>query len=171
MQTKSGEREKLFESRGMGAGGRYFMEAAAFSTVFALLGTVVCVPVVMLVIRNSSSFFKPGMAWLLLPVFWFVVGTFLRMLLQLTGSHAGGIGISFVVLMGFMASAGVFIPSAFLPVWMEKAGRYVPYKIWMESMPAILQGEAPGKTIAAFIPMALLFLAAGAGAAVWKKAG
>lgn len=169
VQTKNGEREKLFESRGMGAGGRYFMEAAAFSTVFALLGTVVCVPVLMLVINKSSSFFKPGIAWLLLPAFWFVVGTFLRMLLQLTGSHAGGIGISFVVLMGFMAAAGVFIPSAFLPVWMEKAGRYVPYKIWMESMPVILQGEAQEKTIAAFIPMALLFLAAGAGVAVWKK--
>lgn len=169
MQGEKEEREKLLGSRGMGAGQQYCMEAAAFCAVFALLGTAVSAAACLLVINKSGSLFKPGIKWLLLPALWFSVGTFLRLLLRLAGNHAGGIGVSFVVLMGLMTAAGIFIPSAFLPVWVEKAGRYAPYKIWMESMAAILQGNLDGRTAAVFLLMALVFLAAGAGAAVLQN--
>ena len=174
MQVGSGEREKLLGSRGIATGERYLMEAAAFSAVFSLLGTVICVPACLLLISKGDSFFRPDGAWLLLPALWFAVGTFIRVLLELTGNHAGGIGLSFMALMAFMTAAGVFIPTAFLPVWAEKIGRYLPYGIWMESMGDILQGIDPGKTAATLLFMTLFFLAAGSGAAamrmrkVWK---
>ncbi len=174
MQVGIGEREKLLGSRGIATGERYLMEAAAFSAVFSLLGTVICVPACLLLISKGDSFFRPDGAWLLLPALWFAVGTFIRVLLELTGNHAGGIGLSFMALMAFMTAAGVFIPTAFLPVWAEKIGRYLPYGIWMESMGDILQGIDPGKTAATLLFMTLFFLAAGSGAAamrmrkVWK---
>ncbi len=169
MQVKSGEREKLFGSRGIENGQRYWIEAIAFSVVFGLLGMAACASVGLLIINKSNSFFQPNGQWLFLLVLWFVVGTFIRMLLQIVGNHAGGIGIGFVVLMAMMAAAGVFIPSAFLPLWIERAGAYVPYGMWMESMAAILQGRAEGKMVVTLLLMAVLFLGIGAVAAVLRK--
>lgn len=169
MQVESGEREKLLGSRGIGSGQRYCMEAAAFSVVFAMLGMAACVLVGMPVVSKGSSSFRPGVEWLFLAAVWFGVGAFIRMLFQLVGNHAGGIGIGFVVLMALMTAAGIFIPSAFLPEWVERLGGYVPYRMWMESMGAILQGKVEGKTAVSLLFMTLIFLLVGTGAAVLRK--
>lgn len=169
MQVENGEREKLLGSRGIGNGQRYCIEATAFSVVFALLGMAVCTSIGLLIINRSNSFFKPDAQWLFLLALWFVVGTFIRMLIQIVGNRTGGIGIGFVVLMAIMTAAGVFIPSAFLPLWIEKAGAYVPYRMWMESMAAILQGKVEGKMMVILLLMAILFLGMGAVTAVLRK--
>ncbi len=172
MQVERGEREMLIESRGIRPGERYLIETAAFSGIFAVLCTCFTVPVGVLFAKAPGSSFRPGACWLFLPVIWFVVGAFIRLLFQLVGNHTGGIGICFVVLMAMMAAAGVFIPSAFLPLWVEKAGTYVPYKLWMESLTAILQRRfwrSVGGMAVGLLVMPVVSLTVGAAAAVLQS--
>lgn len=77
-------------------------------------------------------------------------------------------GVGFTVLMVFMFASGVFIPSAFLPVWIEKAGAYLPYKVWMEGMVTALQGRYDIKTTAMILAVGVFSLAAGILAAMGR---
>lgn len=141
MQVEMGEKEKLMKSRGIGSMQQYLIETAAFSLVFAVLGTLLCLPVYLLIINNSKSSFTPSPVWIAMMVIWFLVGMFLRALFQILGNNTGSIGVGFIVLMMLMFSSGIFIPSAFLPIFIEKLGDYIPYKTWMEGMVMILQGK------------------------------
>lgn len=161
MQVKMGERQKLVKSRGIGRMQQYLIETAAFSIVFALLGTIVSLPVYLFVIYGSKSSFLVAATWAFMIVIWFFAGVFMRALFQLVGNQAGGIGIGFVFLMALMLASGVFIPQAFLPSWMEKVGSFVPYKVWMESMTVILQGKFDMELAVKGLWIAVLSLAAG----------
>ncbi|MDE6203917.1 MAG: ABC transporter permease, partial [Lachnospiraceae bacterium] len=144
MQTQAGERERLFWCRGLGRGQQYLLETAAFGSVFALLGMVVSVPVYMLLIKLGNSSFEVSWTWIWMAAVWFSAGILIRALIQIFGNHAAGIGISFAVLMAMMTAAGIFIPPAFLPMWVEKIGNYIPYQTWAEGMAAALQGSFDG---------------------------
>ncbi|MDE5909585.1 MAG: ABC transporter permease [Lachnospiraceae bacterium] len=168
MQVEMEEREKLFKSRGIGTVQQYLIETAAFSAVFALLGAILSFPFYLFVIHNSKSSFAVGPVWIMILPIWFLMGVFLRGLFQILGNHAGSMGVCFVVLMAFMFASGVFIPSAFLPAFVEKAGTYLPYKAWMEGMAMILQGKYDRKTMSALYTIGLSSLAAGILAAVCR---
>lgn len=169
MQVEMGEREKIIKSRGIGVIGQYMIETAAFSAVFALLGTILSVPVFLLIINNSRSSFTVSYSWIFVAGIWFLTGMFLRTLFQLFGNHQGGIGVNFIVLMALMLMSGVFIPQAFLPVWIEKIGTFLPYKTWMEAMAAVLQRRFYVEYAVKILWIALLSLIVGAAAAVWRE--
>lgn len=169
MQVEMGEREKLFKSRGIGAVQQYLIDTASFSTVFALLGTIFSLLVCLFVIYNGKSSFNPGTAWIMIFPIWFLMGIFVRGLFQILGNHTGSMGACFVVLMVFMFASGIFIPSAFLPAFVEKAGTYLPYKIWMEGMAMTLQGRYEINTVAAVLAAGVFSLAAGVLAAVGRE--
>lgn len=169
MQVDMGEKEKLVKSRGIGSMQQYLIEAAAFSSVFACLGTLFSLPVYLLVISNSKSSFTLSPVWIAMMVIWFVVGMFLRAMFQILGNHTGSIGVCFILLMMLMFSSGVFIPPAFLPVFIEKAGNYVPYKTWMEGMVMILQGKLGAEMAVKLFLIGLLSAAIGALAAVCRE--
>ena len=149
MEVQSGDREKVLMTRGMGAGKRYLIETAAFSCVFALLGTIL------------GSLLTAAAGWLWMGLVWFTMGTFLRALFQMTGNHTGGFLLCFGILMALMLTAGVFIPTAFLPLWVEKFGQIIPYKSWMEILTAISQKSFSGKMAAELAGMIFVFLAVG----------
>lgn len=169
MQVDMGEKEKLVKSRGIGSIQQYLIETAAFSSVFACLGTLFSLPVYLLVISNSKSSFALSPVWIVMMVIWFVVGMCLRTMFQVLGNHTGSIGVCFILLMMLMFSSGVFIPPAFLPVSIEKAGNYVPYKTWMEGMIMILQGKFGAEMAVKLFLIGLLSAAIGALAAVFRE--
>lgn len=161
IQVRMSEREKLLCVRGIYVSEQYLIGAGAFACVFALLGMVVSLLVYPLLIHYTDSFFKAGPAWLLLIVVWFAVGSFLRMLLQITGNNAGGIGVCFVILMVLLFASGIFVPGAFLPLWIEKSGNYFPFKIWEKAMEVILRGRFEGQILLELLLQILVFGAAG----------
>lgn len=169
IQVNMGERERLLCIQGISAYGQYVIRAGAFAVVFALLGTIISLPVYLLLIRYTGSSFQVAASWLALFFIWFVIGLFLRMLFQLTGSSPGGIGICFVILMALMFASGVFLPSAFLPLWMEKFGNYFPYKGWMEAAAAVLQGRCEGQIIRKLLIQVIIFLIVGTFLAVLRS--
>ncbi len=162
MQTQAGERERLFWRRGLGRGQQYLLETAAFGSVFALLGMMVSVPVYMLLIKLGNSSFEVSWTWIWMAAVWFSAGILIRALIQIFGNHAAGIGISFAVLMAMMTAAGIFIPPAFLPMWVEKIGNYIPYQTWAEGMAAALQGNFDGAQAGRILLITVIFLALGA---------
>lgn len=169
MQVEMGEKEKLLKSRGIGNIQQYLIETAAFSAVFAFLGTLFSLPVILTIINNSKSSFAPAPVWIVMMVIWFLMGVFLRTLFQILGNHTGSMGVCFIVLMVLMFSSGIFIPSAFLPVFLEKVGTYVPYKTWMEGMVMILQGKFAVKATVKLVMIGLLSAAIGVLAAVCRE--
>lgn len=169
MQIDMGERERIIKSRGIGVLQQYFIETAAFSAIFAFLGTLLSVPLYLFVSFGGKSSFSISFTWIFVPVIWFLVGIFLRMLFQFVGNQAGGIGVGFLILMMVMLASGIFIPSAFLPVWVEKAGSCAPYKIWTESTARILQGRFDAELAVRAFLITLFTMAAGALAAVGRE--
>lgn len=172
LQVKQGERERLLCARGFSMEAQYMTETGAFATVFALFGMLISLPFYFFFVRWTNSTFQISAAWTLLAVVWLVMGAFLGMLLQITGNGVGGIGVCFVILLSAMFVSGVFIPTAFLPLWLEKIGGFLPYKGWMEAMQMILQGNPGGRVVLQLLLKLLLqavvFLAAGGFAAWWK---
>ncbi len=162
MQTESGERERLFRCRGLGRGQQYLLETVAFASAFILLGMVVSIPVYLFLVKTGISSFEVSWTWMGMGVVWLSEGIFIRALMQVFGNHAAGIGVSFAALMAMMTAAGIFIPSAFLPLWVEKAGNYVPYRPWMEGMAAALQGSFDGAGAGKLMLITMIFLVAGA---------
>lgn len=162
IQDRVGEREKMLSARGISPEEQYLVEAGAFSAVLSLLGMMVSLPVYLFMIHYLDSAFKAAVTWSVLVLIWAVLGSFLRMLIQITGSSAGGTGVCFVCIMAGMTVSGIFLPSAFLPVWMERIGNCFFYKEWMANLAVILQGKMdagiPGKLFIQFLG----FLAAGA---------
>lgn len=161
MQTQTGERERLFWCRGLGRGQQYLLETAAFGSVFTLLGMLVSVPVYILLIKLGNSSFEVSWTWVWMAAVWFSAGILIRALIQIFGNHAAGIGVSFAVLMAMMTAAGIFIPSAFLPLWVEKIGNHIPYQIWAEGMAAILRGSLEGAQAGRILLITVFFLALG----------
>ncbi len=145
MQAGCGERERIWKTWGIGTGQRYLIETAAFGTVFSLLGMLLAIPFYLYFAKTADSSFVPSLSWLWMAVVWMAAGLFMRMLVELSGNHIGGMGICFLLLLAFMTASGVFIPSSFLPLWVERAGGLLPFGRWMEGMAAALQGKALGR--------------------------
>ena len=169
MQIRPGEREYILQARGVRTAGRYFIETAAFAGVFALLGGLVGMPEALWLSQRAGSTFRFSVCWLMILAVCISVGVFLRMLFQIIGNSAGGTGIVFVFLLTSMTISGIFIPQAFLPVWAERIGNCLPYKVWMEGLTVILQGRLKGDWILYTVAITLVFLVVGAGVAVCRQ--
>ncbi|MCM1134334.1 MAG: ABC transporter permease [Clostridium sp.] len=168
MQVETGQRERLVGRWGVRTGQRYLIEAAAFGCVSALMGTALGFLLYVPLGSLSGSTFVLGAGWLWMMLVWFETGVFLRMLFQMTGNHAGGMGLCFGIQMALMLAAGVFVPEAFLPLWVEKLGRYIPYKNWMESLGAALQNRFGAEEALLSAARILAFLLAGVAAALLR---
>lgn len=169
MQIRPGEREYILQARGVRTVGRYLIETAAFAGVFALLGSLLGVPAALWLSGRAGSMFRFSACWLMVVGICISIGAFLRMLFQVIGNSAGEMGMVFVLLLAGMAVSGIFIPQAFLPVWAERIGNCLPYKIWMEGLAVTLQGRFKGDWILQMVAVTLAFLAAGAVAALWRQ--
>lgn len=184
MRTQGGDREKMLAARGLGRGTGYIADAAAFGCVFAFFGTITGLPLYLLLSKGKLIFsgnlfsgtaaqleessFVIGADWLWMWLLWFAIGVFIRFLIQAAGNHAGGISLAFGILMAFMLASGVFIPSAFLPLWVERAGNIFPYRSWIRILRAVLQGDFEVKLAAELLLQILLFALAGVLAAILR---
>ena len=137
----------LLAVSGMGYMRQYVAEALAFSGVFALLGTILGVPVLCLVMK-IENWGIPGVIEIvtLLGVL-LMLGAFVRLLSEITGKEAGGIGISLFVQFMMIFASGLLLPSAFLPARIEKAGRWMPYHLWMELLLSCVQKNSEGRGV------------------------
>ncbi len=161
IQVRMGERKRLLRTRGVSIRSQYLIETGAFAGVFALMGMLISVPLYFVFIRCVESSFRAAFTWIFLAAIWCTIGVFIRALLQITGNGAGGIGVCFVILLVLMFASGVFIPTAFLPIWLEKAGNYFPYRGWMEAMAVILQGRFEGEIVLKLLMQIIIFLVIG----------
>lgn len=169
IQEKADGRKKMLCVRGISIREQYLIETGAFAMIFALFGTLAGLPVFCLLANYTDSVFQMAWTWIFLIFIWLVTGCFIKMLLQITGNSVGGIGICFVVLLACMFASGVFLPSAFLPVWMERAGNALFYKGWMQNAGMVLQGRIEREMPVRLLVQLLFFLAAGAFAAEIRK--
>lgn len=169
MQICPSEREYILQARGASAARRYFIETAAFAGVFALLGSLLGIPAALWLSKNAGSTFRLSICWFLIVVVCISVGVFLRMLFQVVGNSAGGMGVVFVLLLTGMTISGIFTPQAFLPIWAERIGNGLPYKMWMEGLTVTMQGRLTGDWILQTAAATLAFLLIGAGAAVCRQ--
>lgn len=169
VQVKVCERKKMLCLRGIFIGEQYLIETGAFALVFSFLGMLVSLPVFFLLSYSGDSTFQAAGTWVFLMLIWFVLGCFLKMLVQIMGNSAGGIGVCFVLLLVCMFVSGTFLPPAFLPVWMEWAGNSLFYRGWMEKTGMLLQGRLDSTVILKLLMQLLLFLAAGVLAAKVRK--
>lgn len=169
IEVNVGERKRLLSARGISAGEQYLMEAGGFGVLFAVMGMIISLPVCLLFAKYQSSSFRVSAAWAALFLVWLCAGAFLRLLLQITGNSVGGIGACFVILLAFLFAAGIFVPEAFLPLWIGKAGGFLPFKGWMEAMTAILQSRMDGQLLFQLLLQLIVFLALGALVAVVRS--
>lgn len=111
---------------------QYFCDVLAFSGVFALAGGVIGCPVLLVCIRQADMGSTGVLLCIIFVLVLFAIGVFIRMLFQITGNESGGTGCIFVLLFAMMFACGLFLPSAFLPLWADKLGQMLPYKFWLE---------------------------------------
>lgn len=161
MQVGCGERERIWKTWGIGTGQRYLIEGTAFGAVYSLLGMLLAIPFYLLLAKELDSSFSPSLSWLWMAAVWMAAGLFLRMLVELSGNHTGGMGICFLLLLAFMIVSGMFIPLSFLPLWAERAGRLLPFGRWMEAITAALQGSALGTQAVWLLADMLVYLLLG----------
>lgn len=120
---------------------QYFCDAIAFAAVVVLLGGIIGCPILCICavregVRSAMSGLCITYVFVLLSV-----ALFVRLLLQICGNDNGGIGSVFTFLFAVMFACGFLIPTAFLPIYIEKVGKIFPYKYWMEMLLGALQGK------------------------------
>lgn len=125
--------KRIMSARGCCRGYQFAADITAFATVFMLLGMVMGVPFLWITGQNTGFSISIEDLLQLFCVF-FSMGFFIRVLTEITGNKTAGIGVSFVILLFMMIAAGLFLPGAFLPGFMERAGKYLPYRWWLETI-------------------------------------
>lgn len=170
VQVKVCSRKKMLCLKRLFIGEQYLMETGAFAFVFSFFGMLVSLPVFFILSHSKDSTFHAAGTWFFLTGMWLVLACFLKMLIQITGNSAGGIGVCFMVLLAFIFASGGFLPPAFLPVWMEQAGSRLFYRGWMEKTGMFLQGRIGSGAVLELIVQLILFLTVGVLAAKVRKA-
>lgn len=135
--------QRLLYARGIGMMRQYLLESSAFSVVFGALSVVVALPLVQWYMTGAGRRLPGFWGMLFLLCLFMVMGSFIRMVMEIAGNSPGGIGVAFLILLALMAAAGLFLPTAFLPVWLEQVGRCSPYTLWMEGVNGILEWRFP----------------------------
>lgn len=139
--------ERLLCIRGIGMVRQYLLESLAFAGIFGSLSMVIAMPLLHWYL-TGQGWQMPGLSGtLLLFLMFLVMGILIRMVMEIAGNSPGGLGAVFLLLFVLMAAAGLFLPPAFLPAWMERAGRYSPYTMWMEMMWGIWNRRIPEGTV------------------------
>ena len=152
----------LLVSRGIGYFTQYGVEMTAFSVVFAIFGCIIGTPVLAACMKLEGM---GGIDFSCIAVFFLVlllIGIFIRMLLEMTGSSAGGIGVCFIVLLLLMLVSGLLLPSAFLPLWMEKISVLSPYSICLKTLFAVMEKEDLTKLLLLLGGLTVVFFLIGA---------
>lgn len=124
---------EIMSARGYHKIWQFLTDVFAFAAMFAMMG-IVTGSTFMFLTGHGAEFSVNILNWIRLLLIFFSMGIFIRVLIGITGNKAAGIGVSFLLLLIMMAAAGLFLPSSFLPVFMEKAGKYVPYRMWLEAI-------------------------------------
>lgn len=123
---------KVMSARGYSKMRQLAADAIAFSVVFSLFGEIAGVLFWQLAGRKIGFHISlsdlPSLFFLFLSM-----GIFIRILIGITGNNGAGIGVAFLILLVMMTAAGLLIPQAFLPETMERIGKYLPYRIWLEA--------------------------------------
>lgn len=147
-QVRKNVFSRLLSAKGLWAGWQYLAESMAFAAVYAIFGTVLGV-FVLLFAMHAENKGRPeitGILVLFLGIF--VMGTFLRLLVEVTGHETGGIGIGLGIQSVMVIICGLILPPAFLPPTLEKVGTFLPHTIWLQSLLAVLNGQEQGVWIA-----------------------
>lgn len=141
---------------------QYLCDASAFAGVFALSGGVMGCPVLLACIRREDMGSKGVLMCMMFIVVLFAIGVFIRVLLQITGNESGGIGCLFLILFAIMFACGLFLPSAFLPLWADHLSRILPYKFWLDVLLEAMWDEVTISRVVLLLSGCTISLLAGA---------
>lgn len=155
----------VMKAGGLSEGKQYLLDTMAFMLVFALLG-ILPAGLLGFVYFSQGAGNIPEMSGIFLLFLTLLsLGSFIKMTVGLTGNKAGGLGAAFLLLTALMFGAGLFLPQAFLPLWLEKLGGLSPYRIWLKAVFAvILKGETGN---AAVFTLLLMIVDMGAGMGIY----
>lgn len=126
---------------GMKTGWQYLCDVLAFSMMLTGAGSVIALPVLAVCAGMEGMKSNTGLLWGMFIIVFFSATLLMRLLFQICGNDNGGIGIVFAVVFVTLLASGFLIPTAFLPVSLEEAGRLLPCKYWQELLFQALQGK------------------------------
>lgn len=131
----------LIAVAGMKKEWQYLCDVFAFVIIVTIAGGVLGCPIVCACAswENAMKEVIPlcGVYILIL----FSMALFIRLLLQICGNDNGGMGTVFAFSFVTMFVCGLFIPTAFLPVSLEKLGQLLPYRYWLTMILNAFGGE------------------------------
>ncbi len=141
VKVKPDAHTMLLAAAGMRREWQYLCDIIAFAVVVAIVGSIIGCPLLWACAAMEGA---TDEAVLLCGVYvWilFSVGLFVRLLLQICGNDNGGMGNVFAFAVVAMFASGLFIPTAFLPVTLERIGKLLPYRYWLEMILNAFRGE------------------------------
>lgn len=121
----------LIAVSGMNKECQYLCDVLAFTAIVTAVGGVMGCPL-LYVCAGRENMMKEVVPlcgvyiWIL-----FSMALFVRLLLQICGNDNGGMGTVFAFTFVIMFVCGLFVPTAFLPVSLERLGQWLPYKYWL----------------------------------------
>lgn len=121
----------LIAVSGMNKECQYLCDVLAFTAIVTAVGGVIGCPL-LYVCAGRENMMKEVVPlcgiyiWIL-----FSMALFVRLLLQICGNDNGGMGTVFAFTFVIMFVCGLFVPTAFLPVSLERLGQWLPYKYWL----------------------------------------
>lgn len=124
---------KIISARGLHRVWQAFLDIMAYAVVFTVFSMVLAVLFLQFMAAKAGTGIIGARGIIGLLFVFFSMGLFIRILLGITGNETAGLGVSFFLLMVMMVCSGLFLPQAFLPSFMEKTGKYLPYRIWLEA--------------------------------------
>ena len=150
----------LVAALGMKLWKQYLCDTLAYALTITLWGGLIAFPLLWKCTVYERVESKTVIVCILFLAILFSIAVFVRLLLQLSGNSTGGIGGVFGVLLVMMFSCGLILPTAFLPVNLEKLGNFFPYGYWMEMVFSTMQGRVNGTGLLmlAFLDIVLLLL-------------
>lgn len=154
---------------GMKLGKQYLCDTLAYALTITLVGSLMAFPVLWKCAVYESVESKTIILSMIFAMILFSIVLFVRLLLQLWGNNAAGIGGAFAVLLMMMFSCGLILPTAFLPVSLEKLGNFFPYGYWMETVLTGMQGKVDVARLSLLLLQDAVVLLLGMGLFGWKS--
>lgn len=146
----------LLSASGLRQMQQYLCDVYAFVVTFTVAGCMLGYPVLVLCARQEGTISKIDILCIIFTLVVMSLALFLRLLLQITGNNNTGMGCLLILLLMAMLICGLFLPTAFLPVWTDHIAQFLPFSLWTELLLTAMSGNLQVKPVVILIIGSLL---------------
>lgn len=140
-KVKKDAHTMIVATLGMGLRKQYLCDTLAYTLTITFAGSFIACPILWKCASYEGLESKTFILCMVFVSILFSVALLVRLLLQISGNGNGGIGGIFAVLLIMMLFCGLILPTAFLPVSLERVGNFLPYRYWMDMILSAMQGR------------------------------